>query len=92
MNDTIDAYIDQNRDRFVAELKELLRFPSVSAQESHDKDTVACAKWVQAHLAALGGFRGRGNIADQSIVARFRRQNPMPFASKYHTHVIVCVY
>ena len=54
MNDAIDAYIDQNRDRFVSELKALLRFPSVSAQERRDKDTVACAKWVRTHLADLG--------------------------------------
>jgi len=38
----------------VEELKDLLRFASVSAQKSHDADTLACAQWVQQHLAALG--------------------------------------
>lgn len=54
MTDAIDAYIDEHRDRFVEELKDLLRFPSVSAQQSHDADTLACAQWVQKHLADLG--------------------------------------
>lgn len=50
----IDTYIEQHKDRFVEELKALLRFPSVSAQKSHDADTLACAHWVQQHLADLG--------------------------------------
>ncbi len=54
MTKTIDAYIDQHKDRFVEELKDLLRFASVSAQQSHDADTQACAQWVQGHLADLG--------------------------------------
>ena len=54
MMNAVDAYIEKNRDRFVAELKDLLRFPSVSAQPDHDDDTMACAKWVQSHLADLG--------------------------------------
>ncbi len=54
MTNTMDAYIEKNKDRFVEELKELLRFASVSAQPSHDDDTLACAQWVQTHLADLG--------------------------------------
>jgi acetylornithine deacetylase/succinyl-diaminopimelate desuccinylase-like protein len=48
------AYIDANKDRFIAELQELLRFPSISSQRPHDGDVIACAKWVRDHLAKLG--------------------------------------
>lgn len=54
MSEAVESYIDRNKDRFVEELKELLRFPSVSAQESRDEDTLACAQWVRKHLAELG--------------------------------------
>ena len=71
MKDAVDAYIRANEDRFVEELKDLLRFPSVSAQRDHDKDTLACARWLRDHLAGLGLT---AELADQGgrpvIVAR----------------------
>ena len=54
MTDRIEAYIEANKDRFIEELKQWLRFPSVSAQSAHDADTVACAQWMVTHLAAIG--------------------------------------
>jgi acetylornithine deacetylase/succinyl-diaminopimelate desuccinylase-like protein len=54
MIDKIEAYMKANQDRFIEELKAWLRFPSVSAQSSHDADTRACAQWLVSHLAALG--------------------------------------
>ena len=54
MADSIEAYIDANQERFIEELKELMRIPSVSAQRSHDSDTRACAEWLVAHFQTLG--------------------------------------
>ena len=54
MADQIEAYIDANKERFIEELKELMRIPSVSAQAEHDSDTQACAEWLVAHFKALG--------------------------------------
>ncbi len=34
MTDRVEAYIDANQNRFVEELMQLMRIPSVSAQES----------------------------------------------------------
>jgi acetylornithine deacetylase/succinyl-diaminopimelate desuccinylase-like protein len=47
-------YLKQNQARFVAELCELLRFPSVSAQPQHKKDLLACAGWLVNHCRAIG--------------------------------------
>lgn len=54
MAEQIEAYIDANKERFIEELKELMRIPSVSAQRAHDSDTRACAEWLVAHFRALG--------------------------------------
>ena len=54
MAETIESYIDANRQRFIQELEQLMRFPSVSAQHEHDSDTRACAEWLKEHLSGLG--------------------------------------
>ena len=44
-------YIDKNKERFLEELFDLLRIPSVSAQPSlHKNDMVRCAEWLAAAL------------------------------------------
>jgi len=47
-------YIDTNRQRFIDELIEYLRFPSVSAQSAHNKDMAACARWLANHAKSFG--------------------------------------
>ena len=47
-------YLKQNQTRFVAELCELLRFPSVSAQPQHKTDLRACAEWILSHCHLIG--------------------------------------
>ncbi len=47
-------YINQNKDRFLEELNEFLRFPSISAQSDHNKDVRDCAVWLKDHLGRLG--------------------------------------
>ena len=47
-------YLKQNRTRFVAELSEFLKIPSVSAQPQHKKDLVACAEWLVNHCRQIG--------------------------------------
>ena len=47
-------YLKRNQDRFVAELCEFLRFPSVSAQPQHKKDMCACAGWLASHCRKIG--------------------------------------
>ncbi len=52
------AYIDAHKERFVEELFELLRIPSISAQPSlHKEDMVRCAEWLAASLVKAGADR-----------------------------------
>ncbi len=47
-------YIAANEARFVSELIQLSKFPSVSAQAKHRADVEACATWLLNHCNALG--------------------------------------
>ena len=47
-------YLKQHQSRFVAELCDYLRLPSVSAQPQHKKDLHACAEWLVAHCQKIG--------------------------------------
>jgi len=47
-------YLEQNQDRFIRELCDYVRFPSVSAQPQHKNDLAACASWIHRHCEALG--------------------------------------
>jgi acetylornithine deacetylase/succinyl-diaminopimelate desuccinylase-like protein len=53
MNAVLD-YIDQNKSRFLDELCQYLRFPSVSAQPNHRGDMAACAQWLVKHCEGIG--------------------------------------
>jgi acetylornithine deacetylase/succinyl-diaminopimelate desuccinylase-like protein len=68
MMDRIETYIDTNRNRFIEELKQWMRFPSVSAQRDHDGDTRACADWLKDHLKALGFEARLVDVGGQPIV------------------------
>lgn len=68
MTDRVEAYIDANQNRFVEELKQFMRIPSVSAQEKHDADTRACAEWVADHLRKLGFDAGLIDVGGKPIV------------------------
>lgn len=50
----VQNYIDINKDRFLEELLELLRIPSVSAQPDHKEDMHAAANWIKKNLIITG--------------------------------------
>jgi len=68
MAEKIEAYVSENRERFIEELKELMRFPSISAQSKHDADTRACAEWLVAHFQKLGLEASLIDVGGQPIV------------------------
>ena len=51
------AYIDKNRDRFLEELLDLLRIPSISADSKHKGDMLVCANAVKDSLLKAGATR-----------------------------------
>ena len=53
----INAYINENRDRFLEELFNLIRIPSVSAKPEHGKDMYATAEKLKEYLLEAGADR-----------------------------------
>lgn len=50
----VKNYIEQNKQRFLDELFEVLRIPSVSADKSYAKDVMRTAEWVKNQLTKAG--------------------------------------
>lgn len=51
---TIKSYIDKNKDRFLAELIELLKIPSISADSAYKGDVLKTAEAVKMRLEEAG--------------------------------------
>ncbi|MBL0129070.1 MAG: dipeptidase [Flavobacteriales bacterium] len=51
---TIDTYIDSNKERFLNELLDLLRIPSVSADPKYKADVARCAETVKQRMMEAG--------------------------------------
>lgn len=66
-------YIGVNKDRFIDELFELLRIPSISAQAEHKPDMQRCAEWLAAALVKAGADHAEVMPTDG---------NPVVFAEK----------
>ena len=50
----MNAYINTHKERFLNELLDLLRIPSVSAKTEHKKDMITCAESVKHSLLEAG--------------------------------------
>jgi acetylornithine deacetylase/succinyl-diaminopimelate desuccinylase-like protein len=53
-NPTINSYIEKNKERFLNELFELLRIPSVSADAKYKNDVIRTAAVIKENLIAAG--------------------------------------
>ncbi|MEY3921774.1 MAG: hypothetical protein RL634_1535 [Bacteroidota bacterium] len=51
------AYLEKNKERFLNELMQLLRIPSISADSNYKKDMVNCAEAVKESLLNAGADR-----------------------------------
>ena len=47
-------YAQQHRPRFLAELKEFIRFPTISVEPQRSGDLKKCARWLAHHLRGIG--------------------------------------
>ena len=52
--DKPELYLEQNKDRFINELFELLRIPSISSQEEHKPDMMRAAGYWRKILLEAG--------------------------------------
>ena len=69
----VQDYITANKERFLEELFDLLRIPSISAQSEHKPDMVRCAEWLAASLVKAGADRAEVMPTDG---------NPVGYAEK----------
>lgn len=52
--DAVLSYLKRNEGRFLARLREYLRFQSISAQSEHRADVRRCAAWLARHCREIG--------------------------------------
>ena len=69
----VQQYIRENGQRFVEELSELLRIPSLSAESAHAPDMLRCAEWLCDALRRSGADRAEVMSTDG---------NPVVYAEK----------
>lgn len=69
----IKKYLEEHKERFVEELFELLRIPSISAQSEYKEEMVRCAEWLKESLLKAG--------ADKAEVMP-SEGNPVVYAEK----------
>ena len=55
--DKVKSYIEANKERFISELFDLLRIPSISAQSERKPDMQRCAEFLAAALVKAGADR-----------------------------------
>lgn len=63
------AYAREHRARFVSELADLVRIPSVSTSQDHAGEVLRAAHWLSDHLAGLG-FKSRVEPTGRHPVVR----------------------
>ena len=51
---TWQSYLSKNQDRFIEELLDFIRIPSVSALPEHAEDVQGAAEWTARRLEAAG--------------------------------------
>ncbi len=78
-------YLKRHQARFVAELCDFLRLPSVSAQPQHKKDLQACAGWLAKHCRHIGlNARVCPTRGHPIVVAKTPRTKSSPLAAPKH--------
>jgi acetylornithine deacetylase/succinyl-diaminopimelate desuccinylase-like protein len=48
------SYIESHHDRYLKEVADFIRIPSVSSQPARKDDVLRCAQWVAEHLQSIG--------------------------------------
>ncbi|MFN3780799.1 MAG: M20/M25/M40 family metallo-hydrolase, partial [Candidatus Kapaibacteriota bacterium] len=51
----IYEYLDKNKDKYLHQLIEFLKFPSISSKSEHNQDVRNCANWLVEHIRSIGG-------------------------------------
>jgi acetylornithine deacetylase/succinyl-diaminopimelate desuccinylase-like protein len=85
---TVLQYIQDHQNRFVDELFQYVRFPSVSAQPKHRGDMAACAQWLVHHCRQIGlEAEARPTAGHPVVVAKTKRTGKPPYLVYGHYDV-----
>lgn len=79
----VQQYIRENGQRFVEELSELLRIPSISAESAHAPDMLRCAEWLCDALLRSGADRAEVMSTDGNPVVYAEKtadRQPRPYS------------
>ncbi len=77
--DAVLKYLASNQARFVRELCDYVRFPSVSAQPPHARDMKACADWLVKHCRSIGlTAEARATAGNPIVIAKTPRKKSGP--------------
>src|SRR5213082_1554914 len=87
MQNVLD-YLDENEPRFVRELCDYLRFPSVSAQSHHRSEVEAAARWLVEHSQSIG-LDARLCPTDGNPVVVAQTPRPTSASSRRRLHFLV---
>ena len=74
MSEAIDRYVKENEARFLEELKDLLRIPSISTLPENNEATHRAADFVVDHLMAAGMELQNAVAADKARTARYQNR------------------
>ncbi len=85
----IESYLDDHKQNFEADLCELLRIPSVSADSNHQADVRAAAEWMADHFRKLDLATEVIQTGGQPIIyAESPKVNGAPTALVYGHYVV----
>ncbi len=48
-------FVERNSEKFLAQLFDFLKYPSISSQSEHKNDVRNCAEWLLEHIKEIGG-------------------------------------
>lgn len=70
------AIFAKEEKRFIDEWKELLSFPSISADPAHEQDCLNCANWLVKHLNKIGFSSNLLETSGKPVVFAERKGKP----------------
>lgn len=81
----IKAYIQQHEERFLQELFDLIRIPSISAKSEHRPDMQRCAEYWRDHLLGLGATKAEiyPTAGHPIVYAEYVHDLSLPFILVY---------
>jgi acetylornithine deacetylase/succinyl-diaminopimelate desuccinylase-like protein len=86
MRSELEQTFERERDRYLAEWKDLLRFPSISTDPARVPDCLRCADWLVTHVARMGCDARLLPTAAKPVVYAERKGDPSRPAVLFYGH------